>query len=197
MLTLGQVAQNPSIVTETILNDLNNMFTIRPLEKSDVSGIATFLQNLSVRTRQFSTFDGYDVEMAQELCEAIARYDKLRFVVETSSHQIVGLLEFSFDIVDYDIQRYRLYKLELNPETDCRFGPTLADDYQNKGIGSLVMPFITNVARDFGQKRIILWGGVFVENTRAIRFYEKNGFKRVGIFKNENEVEVMDMILEL
>lgn len=195
MLTLAQVAKNPNMLTEHIVIGSESL-TVRPLEQSDVLGLATFLENLSGQTRRFSTFYGYDVDMAQDLCDAIARYDKLRFVIESTSHQIIGLMEFSFDLVNDDIARYRSYHVELNPETDFRFGPTLADDYQNKGIGTLMMPFIKNVARKFGQDRIILWGGVFGDNRRAIRFYEKNGFKQVGMFMSDG-AETIDMILEL
>ncbi len=195
MLTLAQVAQNPNILTEQITIE-SEMLIVRPLEQSDVLGLAIFLENLSRQTRRFSTFSGYDMDMAQELCDAIARYDKLRFVIVSSSQQIIGLLEFSFDLVDDDIARYRSYQVDLHVETDCRFGPTLADAYQNKGVGTLVMPFIKTVARKFGQKRIILWGGVFADNARAIRFYEKNGFKQVGTFMSD-DVETIDMILDL
>jgi len=196
MLTLVQVAENPNILTETVTTQDSDIFIVRPLEKSDMLALTLFLQNLSLKTRRFSTFDGYDGAMARELCEAIARYDKLRFVLVTSSKQIVGLLEFSFDIVDDDIERYTFNNFELNPETDCRFGPTLADNFQNKGIGTLIMPFIRMVAQKFGQTRIILWGGVLPDNQRAIRFYEKSGFKRIGMFMSD-DVETIDMILEL
>lgn len=195
MLTLAQIAQNPTMLTERIMIESETLI-IRPLEPSDVLGLAMFLENLSGQTRRFSTFFGYDIDMAQDLCDAIARYDKLRFIIVSPSQQIVGLLEFSFDLVDDDIARYASYQVELDPKTDCRFGPTLADAYQNKSIGTLVMPFIKDVARKFGQKRIILWGGVFADNARAIRFYEKNGFNRLGSFKYD-DVKVIDMLLEL
>jgi diamine N-acetyltransferase len=197
MLTLTQIVQNPRLLTEPIMTKDDETLIIRPLESSDTHKLAEFLQNLSIETRRLSAFPSYEIEIAQELCDAIARYDKLRFVLETVSKQLAGLLEFSFDLVDHDIERYRSYSLQLHQDTDCRFGPTLADEYQNKGVGTLVMPFIKTVACQFEQKRIILLGGVLGDNPRAIRFYEKTGFRRVGIFKNNDDVEVIDMILEL
>jgi GNAT superfamily N-acetyltransferase len=73
----------------------------------------------------------------------------------------------------------------------------LADDYQNKGIGSVIFPYLLDVEKKFGQKRIILWGGVLCENQRAIRYYEKNGFQRLGEFKNSNHQDCVDMIFTL
>lgn len=99
------------------------------------------------------------------MCDAINRYDKLRLVVETPTRQrIVGLLEFSMAITEGDQARFAGYGITLDPVTDCRFGPCLADDYQNSGLGSTVLPYMLHVARRFGQKRILLWGGVLSDN---------------------------------
>ncbi|WUX91447.1 GNAT family N-acetyltransferase [Streptomyces sp. NBC_01423] len=144
-----------------------------------------------------SPFDGYGLAAATELCDAIARYDKLRLVVEdVVSDRIVGLVEFSFDLVAGDIARYREAGIGLGA-TDCRFGVTLADDHQGRGVGSRVFPLVADVARRFGRKRVILFGGVLAENARAIRYYEKNGFRAVGSFTGGDGVRSLDMVLDL
>lgn len=170
---------------------------LRPLEGGDVELLARFLEGLSPITRAFSTFDSYDGAAAQALCDAINRYDKLRFVVENVAGQIVGLFEFSFGIPEGDVQRYQRYGMALDERVDCRFGPTLADDYQNRGLGSALFADLVDVARRFGKQRMVLWGGVFAANTRAIRFYEKLGFVRAGSFVGANGQEVIDMVLIL
>lgn len=134
--------------------------------------------------------------MAQELCDAIGRYDKHRFVVLNAKGDVVGLLEYSFGIPVDDINRYRKYNIELNEKTDCRWGPTLADEYQDKGVGSLLLPIVIRIAKQFGKSRIILFGGVLVNNSRAIHFYEKHSFKKVGEFVNRDGKKTLDMILD-
>lgn len=52
------------------------------------------------------------------------------------------------------------------------------------------------VARQFGKKRIILWGGVLKDNVQAIGFYKKVGFKSVGEFTH-NGLNKIDMIKEI
>jgi len=103
---------------------------------------------------------------------------------------------FGFDIVKGDIERYRGYGIELDNDTVCRLSPCIADDYQSQGLGLLVTPddyqsqglglLVTphkvDVAHRFGQKSIILLGGVLTKNHRAIRFYEKNGFQKLGMW---------------
>ncbi len=198
LLTLSAVAENPAIITESITTAGGEPLMLRPLEPSDLHRLAAFLAALSPETRRLFTCPGYDLRAAQEMCDAINRYDKLRLVVEAPGTQrIVGLLEFSMAITDGDQARFAGYGITLDPDTDCRFGPCLADDYQNSGLGSAVLPYVLDVTRRLGQKRIILWGGVLSDNARAIRYYEKNGFRLVGEFKNQTGIDSLDMILEL
>ena len=199
--SLSNIADQPEIATYSITLDSDEKIIVRPLVPSDVHKLATFLQGLSQETRRLSTFNGYDLEAAKELCDAINKYDKLRFVVESLSNaravdRIVGLLEFSFGLPESDVERFAQEGYKLNPDIDCRFGPTFADDYQNMGLGSKLFPFVIEIARQFGKQRIILWGGVLKENGRAIHYYEKIGFKQAGNSTKEG-VEKLDMILEL
>lgn len=196
-LTLSDIAHQPNLATYALTTHSGEVFVFRPLECDDVSELAHFLEGLSQETRRLSTFSNYDLTTAQELCDAINKYDKLRFILEIPSRRIIGLLEFSFDLQKDDLDRYSRYNISLSSKTDCRFGPTLADEYQNQGLGSLIFPYIIEVAKKFGRKRILLWGGVLKNNSRAIRFYEKNGFKTVGGFLNKEGEETVDMITNI
>jgi diamine N-acetyltransferase len=196
MLTLSDVAENPTILTTPLDLPSGESTILRPLKPDDSHKLAHFLHHLSAETRRFSDYVSDDQATAQELCDAINRYDKLRFVLETEE-AIVGLLEFSFAITEGDINRFANYDIDLRAETDCRFGLCLADHYQSKGVGSLVLPLMADVARKFGKKRMILWGGVLTENLRAIRYYQKNGFELLGTFKNQDQRDCLDMILIL
>jgi GNAT superfamily N-acetyltransferase len=95
-----------------------------------------------------------------------------------------------------DIARYQEAGIHL-VVTDRRFGPILADDYQGKGVGTQIFPLIADVARRFGRKRIILFGGVLAGNPRAIRYYEKHGLRPVGSFTGRDGAQSYDMILDL
>jgi GNAT superfamily N-acetyltransferase len=196
-LTLARVFAHPEVVTYIVESPAFGHAILRPLTTHDVDALALFLSGLSLQTQRFSIFPSYDRTTAQALCEAINRYDKLRFVLEVlPAPQIAGLFEFSFALPAGDIQRYTSYGVPLDERTDCRFGPTIADSYQNLGIGSRVFPHLKEVAKRFGKGRMILWGGVLRDNARAIRFYEKQGFRRVGAFVDDDGLELLDMILE-
>lgn len=197
-LTLQDVFLSPQVVTYPVEMRPTGQALLRPLLVEDVDKLAFFLAGLSPSTRRFSFFPSYDRACAQGLCEAINRYDKLRLVVEVPPvGEIVGLFEFSFAIPEDDRQRFAEYGLPLEESCDCRFGPTLADDYQNSGLGSRVFPNMVDVAKRFGKRRIMLWGGVLRDNSRAIRFYEKQGFRAMGSFVSFDGIDSLDMLLEL
>lgn len=197
MLTLTEIAEDPLILTRRLVLKDGSAVEFRPLVHVDAERLARFLEGLSAESRRFSTHDGYGLAAAGRLCDAIARFDKLRLVLEdVPSGRIVGLIEFSLDLHPADIERYGGAGIRL-AATDCRFGPTLADDFQGKGVGTQVFPLIADTARRLGRKRIILWGGVLADNPRAIRYYEKNGFRPVGSFAGADGARSLDMILDL
>lgn len=196
VLTLEAVAEKPETVTHSLVLPTGEAIVFRPLQQGDEVGLADFLLSLSSQTRRFSAFSSYDLAMARALCEAINRYDKLRFIAVVGS-RVVALLEFSFGLVAEDRERYRKNGIELDERTDCRFGPCIADAYQNRGVGSALLAPVLDIARRFGKRRMILWGGVLADNRRAIRYYEKNGFHLLGRFWNEDGSECRDGILTL
>lgn len=194
ILSLNDVAQQPSDFQNLIETYEGESLILRPLVPEDVVALTDFLQNLTEKTRKLSTFASYDAVMAQELCDAINRYDKLRFVLDSTEKKIVGLLEFSLDIPAGDSERFKEYGFDLSSNTDCRFGPTLADTYQDKGVGSKILPSLFDLAKRFGKERMILFGGVLAENQRAIHFYLKKGFVLAGEFTNSEGIHCLDMI---
>jgi RimJ/RimL family protein N-acetyltransferase len=196
-LTLSDVAKMPEILTSEIILPMAEVVVFRPLVSEDASQLAQFLKNLSVKTREYYQLDSYDLTMAQEMCDAINRYDKLRLVVVLKDTQhIIAIFEYSFDIPESDTERYASHGIRLVQGSDCRIGPCVSDVFQDRKVGSAIFPLLIDIARQFGQKRMILWGGVCANNMRAIAFYEKNGFRRVGM-STINGKETWDMMMNV
>jgi len=195
-LTLADVAAHPGDFYRTVTLSSGETLTFRPLLPDDITRLAEFLADLAPQTRAFSTFPSYDLTTAQEMCTAIARYDKLRLVA-TAAERIVALFELSFDLTATDVARYHSYDIPLDKATDCRFGPTIADEYQNRGLGSRLLPYVFDLARSFGQRRMILWGGVMAHNHRAIHHYQKHGFQIAGTFHKDANIVCYDMIVHI
>ena len=197
ILTLSNVKEKPSILTYNLILSSGEDVVLRPLEYKDLRDLAIFLKNLSPQTRDFYTFPTFGLRMAKELCDAINKYDKLRFIMKIkSSKKIIALFEFSFDMPEGDKKRFLKYNLKINSKDYCRFAPCITDNYQNKKVGSFIFSHMVNIAHQFGRRKIILWEGVLAKNRRAIKFYKNNGFKKLGKFKdiNQNNQYSVDMI---
>lgn len=195
MLTMSEIAKHPEKATFEV-ESKNAKMLFRPLISTDVSDLTAFLEGLSPRTRHLSSFDGYGRKTAEMLCEAIAKYDKVRFVL-VDEDRIVGLLELSLDIPEEDLRRYAQAGIILDPDRVCRFGPTLADDYQNRGLGASAFERVRGIVSEMGKERIILWGGVLAENESAIRYYERLGFIKTGEHERQDGARLYDMMLVL
>ncbi|MFJ4839390.1 hypothetical protein [Streptomyces sp. NPDC088746] len=127
-----------------------------PLTPADTERLACLLDGQPPESRGLSTLGGYGIVAARKLGDAIARYDKLRLVLEeVPSSRIVGLLELGLALALAGIARYRDAAIDLTE-------------------------LIRDVARRLGRTGIILCGDVLADNARAIRYYEKYGFPPVG-----------------
>mgnify|MGYP001027928589 CR=1 FL=1 len=66
-------------------------------------------------------------------------------------------------------------------------------EFKGKNVGQLLLDKATTIAQD--QKSAYVWLGVWEENYRAIRFYEKNGFsvfdKHIFKLGNDEQTDLM------
>ena len=80
----------------------------------------------------------------------------------------------------------------------------VAEEYQSKGIGSLLLDKMVEIAKKKGYQEIIV--GTADCGVNQIRFYERNGFVKYGIRKNffleiydqpiyENGIQLKDMLM--
>ena len=194
-LTLTSVAEWPETVTTVFCLHTGEEIVFRPLIQQDEEELAVFFASLSKQTRYFFGHSGNDRDTARGMCEAINRYYKLQMVA-LADGRVVALFQFSLTFPECDIERFRSYEISLE-ETDIRFGSCIADAYQNMGLGSRLFPLMADIARRFGKKRMILWGGVLVDNPRAIHYYEKHGFRIVGEYLNQTNGACHDATMDL
>ena len=199
-LTLADVAAEPGKLWYDVPLRDSAPLLYRPLVAEDVDDLTAFLEALSPATRQWWHRESYDRAAAEELCTAIAQYDKLRMVAVDPGRPEDGLLalfEYSFDIPMGDHFRFGLYGLTLDLARDCRFGPCVRDDHQSHGLGSALMPATLDIARRFGKQRVFLWGGVYADNHPAVAFYLTHGFEEIGRFCSMDDRVSLDMIRDL
>ncbi len=68
---------------------------------------------------------------------------------------------------------------EINDESSLEVERIyLSAEYQGKGLGQYLMQQAINIAQNRGKRYI--WLGVWEKNEKALRFYKKNGFYKIG-----------------
>jgi diamine N-acetyltransferase len=184
-------------LTATALLRSGERMTMRPLRADDATHFAEYLGSLSEQTRGRWGPHAFDRETAHRICAALDPTDILRIVGTIpgdGGERIIAYVLLKMGAWDDDRERYEKLGIPLDPGSDVTLAPSVADDYPNQGVGSLMMGHVLQVAEALGRRRVVLWGGVQATNDRAVHFYTKWGFRKVGEFyTNKNNY---DMILE-
>jgi GNAT superfamily N-acetyltransferase len=167
---------------------------VRELIPADYHQLSDYLQRLSIKSKnQFGPHE-FDYQSIIHIYESSDEYKG--FIIEMcETKTIIAYAIVKIGYLHHDSNRLCSYGLLLNEHTDCAFAPSVADEWQGCGIGSILFEFTKKRMLEFGVRRIILWGGVQCSNVDALRFYHKHGFKTLGQFDYNGWNEDMILIL--
>ncbi len=113
--------------------------------------------------------------MAEKWKEEIASGNRLVFVYKINGEFIgEGALVFDTGDADYTIPHKRIYVSRM----------VVKKEYRNRGIGSEILSFLINKAKEMGYPEITL--GVDKDNQAALHLYRKYGFTEV-LFDGSDE----------
>lgn len=195
-LTLQDITSNPQIIAENLSLRDGETVMFRPLGSSDVTLFCIFLQELSEETSRRFQPHPLTIAAAEALCRNLDYEKTLRMLAVNRNLKVVGYFVLEFVFPNDERERYQRYGIELSNEKDCRLAPVVADKYQNTGIGSTLMARTIEISKLLDRRNIVLNGGTQATNERAIHFYEKFGFQKIGEFEESN-INNYDMILPL
>lgn len=170
---------------------------ISKLKVEDFEKLVSYLNNLTQETR--SRFEPHAFDMASVKQFYLPKNNNCGYILilnDSETNEIIAYSIIKKGYVSKDKTRLENYGVSLYPETDCTFAPSVADAWQSKGLGKIMFDFIKNDLQKQGFKRIILWGGVQASNVRAVNYYLKYNFRKVGEFENKG-IENYDMVMEL
>lgn len=106
---------------------------------------------------------------------------------DMETNQIIAYFIIKTGYLKHDAVRLQSYGMNPDANTDCTFAPSVADAWQSCGIGDKLFQLILSDLRTTEISRIILWGGVQMDNTKAVNYYKKNNFKILGKFTYNGE----------
>ena len=193
-LTSQQISQAPDCLSRTLSFSDGETFEFRVLQPNDGSLVGRYFESLSAETRTKFGPHPLTMDAGHTLCSEL-NYDRELRLIAIHRGEAIAYFILILGVRENSVNRYREFGIDLSTDTDCTFAPSVADTYQNKGLGSILLPEVLEIASALNFSRMILSGGTRDTNHRAIHFYEKFGFRKVGSF--ETTVLNHDMILEL
>ena len=189
----------PDLVSSSEVLASGQRVCFRPLRGDQAIELGAYFTGLSQATRRVYGPHPFDQETALGFCAALDSARTLRmlaWIEEEGVERIVTYFVVELGVRAGDRQRYEALGLALHDETDCTLAPSVADAYQSQGLGSLMMQHLLRLLPRLGRQRLLLWGGVRADNPRAVHFYTKFGFRRVGEFQ-AGDTNNYDMIADL
>lgn len=172
----------------------NKQVVIRLYNPDDVEALYDYFQRLSPETKKRFGPHSFDKQSIIEWYKSSVDY--FAFVaLEMETNKIVAYAIIKIGYLEHDSHRLRSYGIKPDQKTDCTFTPSVADDWQGMGIGNMLLQCLISALKTKGVKRIILWGGVQMENDNAVHYYLHNGFVILGQFSYNGEN--YDMALDI
>ena len=151
---------------------------VRPIRPEDAEIEQDFVQNLSPESRYFRFMQSMDKLTPMML----ARFTQIDYDREMALVAVIN--EHTPDARILGVVRY-----VSNPDKQsCEFALTVADEWQQKGIGRQLMQRLMTVARDRGIE--IMQGDVLSNNSKMLRLCERLGFRAVHRADEPDIVEV-------
>ena len=163
--------------------------SVRPLKSSDVEALADYFLGVSERTKSYFAPHPFDRETAEKICKEFD--DATLRLLAVCGDKLVGYFILTLGIRPNDKKRYA----GLDEDDVVSVAPSIADEFQNRGLGTEMMSYAIDVARRRHKRKMILSGGVQASNNRAIHFYRKCGFRTLREF--QTTVRNYDMLLDL
>ena len=167
---------------------------IKRLVAEDLDNLIEYFQNLSDENKKRFGPHSFEKMAVERLVEASNEY--VAYIArDISNGYIEAYAILKKGLLDSDVVRLKSYGITPEIGTDITYAPSVSGAWQSTGLGHQMFQFIITDLKSSGIKRVVLWGGVQADNDKALGFYNKNGFRKLGEF-DYNGLNY-DMMLEL
>ncbi len=167
---------------------------VRTIEKSDAAALINYFSRFSDLTRKRFGPHPFDENTINTICQNLASDTCIRLGAFTGERCVAYCL-LQPGILEHDAIRLQNYGLEISKFDYMTYAPSVDESYHGTGLAPAMFLQLEKKAISFNATHIILWGGVQQGNPRAVKFYEKMGFIKVGSFDANGGDD--DMVKEL
>lgn len=159
-------------------------------QKDNNEQLLSYLNQLSIESKQRFGPHAFSIEAIEQL----SGNSGFRLYDAVLKNNIIGYTIIKFGWLDFEITRLLSYGI-TETSNDITIAPSIADQYQGMGIGREFLHYIfSDLSNEIKIANIYLWGGVQKSNIKAVKLYQKLGFKVLGEF--EHNGTNLDMVLE-
>ncbi len=148
----------------------------RLLRQNDKQILIDLFFSLSDEFKKWYNPHPFDEKTAIEICDN--KDEDHQKVIGVHDGKIVAYCQLFFGLRYWESKRFSKRSMFFINSEVCTIAPCVAEDFQGKGVGSIMMEYIIDICKKYNKKYILLWGGVVVKNKKAVRYYEKMDFKR-------------------
>jgi diamine N-acetyltransferase len=167
---------------------------MRKLEQADGKQLHKYCHNLSPSSKQKFSPHPFDWATIQSICNNLDG-KTISYIAELlESNEIIAYFIIRLEVSLND--KNRLKPNPIGDEKLCSFAPSVADEYQGRGLGRAMFALIIQKLMDTDRSKVILLGGVQKGNQKAIAYYKKLGFTMEDEF-DRNGVKNYSMSLIL
>ena len=178
---------------KTVLTKQNKPVTLRQLSGNDLDRLLAYLHQLSPATvRRFQPHSFHKDEVINFYHHP---EHEAWVAVDPSSETIIAYTVLKKGYLHHDYPRLQQYGVDISYDHCYTIAPSVTDEWQSTGVGQLLFNNVIAEMKNRDVKQLILWGGVQTDNHKAVRFYQKNGFRSLGHFQYNGLNE--DMLLQL
>ena len=158
----------------------NKKVHFRRLISTDFNNLKDYLDGLSTLTKDRFGPHQYDTDT---IIQFYNNENNIGFIAtDYPTNNIVAYAIIKIGYIENEAFRLHSYGLVLNHTTYCTYAPSVADAWQSCGVGKALFNYILTSLTTYNIQCIILWGGVQATNEKAINYYKKLGFIRLGEF---------------
>lgn len=162
MLAPDMRAYPAHLVQDITLAD-GSAVTIRPIRPEDAAIEQEFVRNLSDESRYFRFLDTIR-ELSPRMLSHFTQLDYDRHLA------LIAVTERGGREIEIAVARY----VASDDRGDCEFAIVVADDWQNKGLGTRLMQALMSAARGAGLR--VMRGDVMAGNHKMLAFMARLGF---------------------
>lgn len=169
---------------------------VRLLEKKDKENLFEYFdRRFSKESKSRFGPHPFDIETINSICQD-PNDEVTRYVATDDQGHIIAYVLIKKGMIEWDEKRYATRQQSYDYNDTVTFAPSVADEWQRTGLGSLMNTIVETDLAKKCIKNIILWGGVQASNEKAVKFYNKLGYQFIASFSHDGK-DNHDMVKQL